>query len=134
MSISIQNNPDGSFKITCGSQSVIIGGPAAPPSSSGSSGFPPVTPTVGGVTAHIIDVSAQRKGPGDVVFNNVHEYQSWLHSQTRETLLAPNFNLQFALHWAQTIDLEHIERLSKAAGVESPRFNILLRPTRLSDT
>jgi len=134
MSISVQNNPDGSFKITCGNQSVIVGGPAASPSTSGSTGFPPVTPTIGGVTAHIIDASVQRKIPGELVFNNVNEYQSWLHSQTRAALSAANVNLQFALHRTQTIDLEHVESLSKAAGIASPRFNILLRPTNLPDT
>jgi hypothetical protein len=72
MTITVTSNQDGTFTVTCGNESTIVGRP--PPTSS----YPKLSTPPNGVATHIINVSGhsnsgKRVGsPQDIVFDLTH--------------------------------------------------------------
>lgn len=83
MSLSIVGNADGSFTITCGTQSVTVGasGSTAAPTQaiSDGGGLPSITSgATGGVTAHVVGDTPSFGIPGIAVMTNDDALQRWI--------------------------------------------------------
>ena len=104
MTITVTSNPDGTFTVTCGNESTIVGRP--PPTSS----YPRLSSPPNGVATHIINVSGNSNrgkrvaGAQEIVFDLMHKAGG--HSPTGIT--PPIF--EYTLSGQHSIDVAEITK------------------------
>ncbi len=121
MSITVTNNSDGTFTVSCGTESVIVGGASTGSgtgtgtggSSGGSiSSFPPVTASGGGVTASIImTTKGLRLGRG--ITPPLEEISAHSVEEISALIRARHQPVNVKIAWATQAPLE-IKELSQA--------------------
>jgi hypothetical protein len=141
MSITVHANPDGTYKVTCGNQSVIVGVPTAPAASPPTSAQPrspadPFTPpthgtlggvgaaVAGGVTAEIFPTGLPQGHADAPTFVTVEDYAQALN----ERRLRSPTTVRFTPHPGTAIDLSAFEQVTRGAGFkEAPKLEIVHR-------
>jgi hypothetical protein len=136
MSIIVQANPDGTFNVTCGNQSVTVGVPSRPTTSSTTSSTTqtrsgksagryrlPTKGTLGGVTAQIFPTGIPGGKANAPHFLSIEAYAQAL---SDENDLSSLDTVRFALDRGHSIDFSAFEKVAKRAGLKStPRIEIL---------
>lgn len=126
MTITVTNNLDGTFTVTCGIESAIIGMPraAAPrarnPRASLPKGpfiFPPISSSGGGVVAHIIDIGDE--SPRGISVNDKNEILEHLRAaaaaESGHAGARPHV-LEFSFPGQHSIDIGEIRSAIAEAG------------------
>ena len=115
MTISVSNNPDGTFTVRCGSDNVVVGTPGKP-----ANPFPPVSNAGGGVTAQIFDKTSPVPGTRPVA--SFHELLASLQTSLSNVSVAGSpidgkpVVLSYALRGPLEVDVSKLRELTRSWG------------------
>ena len=131
MTIRVTNNPDGTFTVNCGTETVILGTPAqVPTQGTGSHGLPPLGPPGGFGTAQILDTT---NPPADArPAENAEKLMAMLRSERMSLPRSgkaptPPKVVHFQLRGTHTLD---VGKLSELAGGEAPKLAVHIHMVR----
>jgi hypothetical protein len=131
MTIRVTNNPDGTFTVNCGTETVIVGTPAqAPTQGAGLPGLPPLGPPGGFGTAQILDTPHPPAGSRPA--ENAEKLMAMLRSERaslprgNKASMPPRV-VDFTLHGPHTLD---VGKLSELAAGEDPKLAVRIHMVR----
>ncbi|MGW5840035.1 hypothetical protein ACWFZ6_18695 [Methylorubrum extorquens] len=129
MSIKVKRNVDGTLTVTCGKESIIVGGtnPPTQPGTNAPTAYPPIAPGGGGVTASLVAKSSSYVTV-QISANSAGEIQIKVKNAIDSLRFAPevasDYNVIIRVVWDSDDELHVAEVLRSLASNQQLQSNI----------